>query len=800
MTDRIKHWPHRLVALLLWLLFVLVVLFLIQQAPPWLRLQEVRIDLDTGDTVVLGQQELAAAAAEPRHLRIGRGPTGWWVQNIASDHKLLIDKNTPQPARRLVLVAGDIVQIGRHALPIYQASIEGIRFGRQTDNLSLFSYAHGALQHTGQPTPTCREEAEVPLMAQLKALDPFNLRTPAIMLGGMADCGHNVSLAGVAHNALQLRYQPEGWQLQPGTQFSQLSQPVSVRRAGRTLDLRDQRNPLYDNSSLIAGYSQFKVQVSGRSLSLIPQYRSQRVLERPETDPRIRQRWQADYRLTLGLNHQQGQGPLVGLSYLSQSSADALPSWLTGSALALVLFTLAYRWSRTHYSRPAPRQSVRLALFTSLTALSFVPFILPVSPLVALANLLLASLIWALQPVATATARHLRLLTLGLFMLGIAVQLQLALGAAESHWNTHMMKTATLCAAASWGILALCAWLETHKPSLDILEVRWRWLIIPTLGLLALQWLFGYEGGLGPFQPVELAKTVLVLITAAALAQRLDMLNRDYFLDRLRLWGGVLGVVILFLAVFGVLLMQLNDHSPIVLMTFWGAAMLAIYIYLSRSDRRRHLGLLAPAALLAMITLASVERDGLQDLELLPQSDRFSVWAQPALHPHSGYQFRAAQAMIQSGGLDGNLVQGLTAARPFIQNGPVMNVPAVQDDFMPTFVLHQFGALFALALVIVQCLVIHTVLMAGLKFRQHTQRADYRKRALGNFAFLVLAGSAGMLLGHFIVSWGSNLGYLPVMGQPMPLLSSAGSNLILFCAPLLAAAYVCAKEGNHDRS
>jgi|GEM_PF-1229376 len=797
MTNSIKHWLHRIVALLLWSLFIVVLLFLVRQAPPWLQLEAVRIDLDRGDSVVLGRASLAAAAAEPRHMRIGRDSTGWWVQNIATEHRLLIGDEQSQPARRLVLADGDRLRIGSHELVIHEVNGETIRFGRQTDSLALFHYHQRQLERTGQLLPACRDGAEVSLARQLKNWDPFHLRTATITLGGIAECGTNVSLPGIPHNALQLHHGPLGWQLQPGTQFSQLGEAVSVRQQGRTLHLRDLRSPLKDNSTLIAGYSQFQIKVDGRSLNLLPRYRSQRMLHAPDIDPRIRQQWLPDYRLTLGLNNPLSD-PLTALQ--AQPLSNALPALLAASVLGAVVFALAFRWSQTHSARPARYQSIRLSLLISLVALSFFPFVVPVSPLVALANLLLASFFWCWQPVSNATAAGVRLLTLCLFMLGSAVQLQLALGAAESHWHSHVMKTASLCAAACWGILALGVWLAQHRPSVDVLEFRWRWLIIPTLGLLALQWQVGYEGGLGPFQPVELAKTVLVLITAAALAQRLDVINRDYFLDPLRLWGGVLGVVILFLAVFAVLLMQLNDHSPIVLMTFWGAATLAIYVYLSRNDKRRYLGLLAPAALLLMITVASVERDDLQDLELLPQSDRFSVWAQPQLHPHSGYQFRTAQAMIQSGGLEGNVWQGLAAARPFIENGAVMSVPAVQDDFMPTFVLHQFGGLFAAVLVIIQCLIIRSILLAGLRFRQYSQQADYRRRALGNFIFLVLAGSAGMLFGHFIVSWGSNLGYLPVMGQPMPLLSSAGSNLILFCAPLLAAAYLSAKEGNHDRS
>ncbi len=60
-----------------------------------------------------------------------------------------------------------------------------------------------------------------------------------------------------------------------------------------------------------------------------------------------------------------------------------------------------------------------------------------------------------------------------------------------------------------------------------------------------------------------------------------------------------------------------------------------------------------------------------------------------------------------------------------------------------------------------------------------------------------LYGGAALLGAHFLVSWGTNLGFLPVMGQPMSLLSAAGSHLVLFVLPIVALA-VAVEEKNHD--
>jgi cell division protein FtsW len=70
-------------------------------------------------------------------------------------------------------------------------------------------------------------------------------------------------------------------------------------------------------------------------------------------------------------------------------------------------------------------------------------------------------------------------------------------------------------------------------------------------------------------------------------------------------------------------------------------------------------------------------------------------------------------------------------------------------------------------------------------------------QALGGFAYFALSGGGGLLAAHVLVSWGTNLGFLPVMGQPMPLLSAAGSHLIFLVLPLVALA-LALEEGGSD--
>jgi cell division protein FtsW len=63
---------------------------------------------------------------------------------------------------------------------------------------------------------------------------------------------------------------------------------------------------------------------------------------------------------------------------------------------------------------------------------------------------------------------------------------------------------------------------------------------------------------------------------------------------------------------------------------------------------------------------------------------------------------------------------------------------------------------------------------------------DFRARWWARWRFFCGFSYAALLAGHFVLSWGSNLQFLPVMGQPMPFLSVAGSMTILFLVPLQA--------------
>ncbi|MER2528490.1 MAG: FtsW/RodA/SpoVE family cell cycle protein, partial [Candidatus Competibacter denitrificans] len=179
-----------------------------------------------------------------------------------------------------------------------------------------------------------------------------------------------------------------------------------------------------------------------------------------------------------------------------------------------------------------------------------------------------------------------------------------------------------------------------------------------------------------------------------------------------------------------------------------------------------------------------------ETLSLDFQMDRIRVWAAPEQYPHAGYQLRRALEAIRAGGWAGTVW-----SEP--ANGRAMAVPVVESDFAPAFFLNRYGGLAGLILAGLQAMLVALLILIADRALGRDWPGGYRPGMFGGFAYFSLCGGAALLGAHFLVSWGTNLGFLPVMGQPMSLLSAAGSHLVLFVLPIIALA-VAAEEKKHD--
>jgi cell division protein FtsW len=282
-------------------------------------------------------------------------------------------------------------------------------------------------------------------------------------------------------------------------------------------------------------------------------------------------------------------------------------------------------------------------------------------------------------------------------------------------------------------------------------------------------------------QPVEFAKLALSALSAhcLALATGGDARRRTW-----RDWLRMLAPALLFVLLLAVALVQVDDYSPLILLLAWGAAILLAWCL--ATGRRLQAGLLGGACAAMLLGAAALQSLGPGLGQAGFYTERFQVWADPALHPHTGQQMLLGARAVGEGGWFG--ADGLLGAASL--GGPAgeaLRIPAVQDDFAPSFLINRHGLLGALLLWALQAALLGALLHAGCRAWQAAAVAgDFRRAWLGRFQCFLLCGGAAFLGGHFLLSWGTNLALFPIMGQPMSFLSAGGSHLLFFICPLLA--------------
>lgn len=477
-------------------------------------------------------------------------------------------------------------------------------------------------------------------------------------------------------------------------------------------------------------------------------------------------------------------------------------------------------------------------------------------------------------------------LALGLISAFGAITLRLlASGSANSGWDrfddNHHLGLALVFAALS---VFLSLSHETWRRVLEsVLFSRARRMIVLRglllFALLSLSIAFlakgSEEGFAGIFQPVELNKFALLVITAVLLVG-LDVearYSRFGVWSTLRMWLFAFGVVaavavLSFIAVPVVL----NDYSPIIVSIILVTAT-ALFAYLAttalKARRVRELGRIrgeprrsgfldpdarlvaatanigratlairrkilwrqiraalarnAPATLAALIVLLftaslisagafiwSIDQSRLansdQLLEFSQMTRRVAVAFDHVWHAEWAGQLWSAWRAMQSEPLPPCVWFGPELCRlfdlesdantiipPF--NGlPIMQVPAVQDDFIAAFVVARFGPHAMVVLVLLQSVFIlsaATGAVLAIRTRPGNVNDETGRLLLGVLGF----GGAVLFAVHWAVSWSNLLSWLPIMGQPMTLISYARSHMLGMALPAVLIIILVLRSG-----
>jgi cell division protein FtsW len=384
-----------------------------------------------------------------------------------------------------------------------------------------------------------------------------------------------------------------------------------------------------------------------------------------------------------------------------------------------------------------------------------------------------------------------------LLSIGVLAQLELGLGAQESSWLRHFQKTCALLAVAagSAGLLRLAR--PQGAPAQARVELGLLLLAgLALVGLLA-EVVFGDETGVFDLQPVEFAKLALSVLAAHCLA--LAAAGQGRADRKLRRWLRLGAPVLLFLVLLAVALVQVDDYSPLVLLTVWGGALALGYAFATR--QRLLAASLLGVALLGVLAVAGLRGLGAGEIAQWNfYTDRFLVWLDPATHPHTGQQLLLGARAIAAGGWRG--VDGVFGLLSLGQDaGPALRVPAVQDDFAASFFLERHGLGAALGLWALQALFLTLVARTALScWLAAGSSRDFRLAWLARLRCFLLLGCAAFVFGHFLLSWGTNLAIFPVMGQPMSFLSAGGSHLLFFICPLLGLAAASSQSLEENES
>ncbi len=749
-------------------------LFGLLRAPALWSPAAISVTVAPGESVSLGRRELAAPLADPAHIRLRRDMDGrWWLRNTSAGKQLVLERGqqksrtgTASPA------AGQQLGIGQDQFTVIAASARTVAL---TGAESSWRYDGATLLRDGHAQPAC---PGVSLGARFAAL--WNRAAPAALsfsrplsFGGNLHCGNRLGGAWVAPGSALIRRAEGGLLIEAAAADGHR---VPLMLDGR--DLGDQELALDGVDAIVAGGTRLLLQTDGARMVLEPQrhiamYAEPQVLLAPGLQ------WEWRQRALWSMPAMRG---VIAAALLLAAAASF--AWLRGS------------WPFVRGAGTPTRLAAAANLMVALCGVACLLALRGGSPPGAgISALLGCAALWAclLAPGRLGVATIAGIL---LIAIGLLAQLELGLAAMESSMLRHFQKTAALLAIGlgAGSLIRLRLRARTALAPQARIEYGFAALAAGALAALVLQVVFGDETGVFDVQPVEFAKLALTVLTAHCIAIGLG-------------WGGAvlplrwfrLGApVLLFLALTGFALVQVDDYSPLILLAVWAAAMTLAW---SIATRRYAYGAAVACTMLSVAAAIALMRGaGPQQLaELGFYADRFMVWLDPSTHPHTGQQLLLGARAIADGAWFGSdSLLGL--ANLGLPGSSALLVPAVQDDFAPSFFLNRHGLAGGLALWALQALFVLGLLhTAARAHAAASATGDFRQAWLGRFRCFALCGGAAFVLGHFMLSWGTNLAIFPVMGQPMSFLSAGGSHLLFFICPLLIFGAVSAQSLEESR-
>jgi|GEM_PF-519074 len=824
-------------------------LALLRAPAAWLP-SAVTVQLAAGDSITLGQRELGAPQADRNHLSLRRDSQGaWMLRNLsAAKQVMLLRGSAEQRLGSLPLQDQQRFQIDGALFDVRSADARTTTFARDGHE---WHYDGAVLYRDGHAQANCPESR-----LSAKALGLWNRAMPLALtiarplsFGGNLYCDNRLGLPQVTPGAAQLARVDGRLQLSAGNPDGDRAAVLVSGAAGQT-DLRKQEASLAGVTAIQVGRTRFQVAANGDQLTLNPG-RNVKLFSEPELkfpaqvswQWQQRDLWQAGHANALWIGIALCLGAIAIVTACALVSRDSVApasgrtarnggepatSWADRNGGGRET-TWATQNGGAQSTASGDRNGVdqshaRAALGGAATATIWAGRIANAGALAATACLLVTGVIALISQRAgyppsaacslvlgasalllwLALPGRLTLLTAAAVVLlaaGLLSQLELGLGAQESSWLRFYQKSAAMLAigAGLGGLLRLWAQRQAAQNApLRQRGIEWILTLFAAVALAALaaQVLWGDETGVFDLQPVELAKLALTALTAHCLALRFGWLSGPQrgpqrLAEQGARWLRLIAPALLFLALLGLSLVQVDDFSPLILLLIWSTGM--AFAYATAAGNRLLAAALIGCTLLAAGAVVYLRMVGTDDLIRWGfYADRFLVWLNPAEHPHTGQQLLLGARAISDGGwLGADHWLGLRSLGQAA--GGVLQIPAVQDDFAASFFLNRHGLAGGLMLWLAQAAFLTGILLAALRaYKAGAAARDFRHAWSGRFRYFALCGGGAFVLGHFLLSWGTNLAIFPIMGQPMSFLSAGGSHLLFFLCPLLAFSAISA--------
>lgn len=276
---------------------------------------------------------------------------------------------------------------------------------------------------------------------------------------------------------------------------------------------------------------------------------------------------------------------------------------------------------------------------------------------------------------------------------------------------------------------------------------------------------------LGPvrFQPSEFVKIFTIVYLSSILSKfrppRLDLRSlkgrpigwilKEVFARHLFPW---MRVVLVWALPTGLVFLENDTGSALSFISF-----LVVMFFLINISRRTLLfGLVASMMLAALVIPRAIPR--LKECRSYKCERIKAVYWPELADKRFRYQNEQAEIAVGSGGVFGKGLHGST-------QGTLGFVPEVHNDFIYAVASEEWGFVGGILVLVAYLFIIIRLI----------QIASQARERVGSF---LVAGFAALLLYHVAVNVGMVLRLLPIMGIPLPLMSSGSTSVVATCLGL----------------